>query len=127
MQEKIGLGRVKIVKLEDTRMGALGLSGYDEDSVKYKLLPAQDKNLAAMAWPGRKGTAETQTQEGITWLFVLAGRARISEEIENGLFVGPAVKYTKSGAEVDGRGAALWTKADQSLRARADSNRRSRP
>lgn len=108
LQEELegeGFGRVKIVRLENTQMGALGVIGYDEQGVGYKLFPAKDPNLAAMVWPGKEGTPKEQIQEGAMWLLLMAGRERI--KIKEGLFVGPAVKYA-SKAEVDDRGAALW-------------------
>ena len=102
--EKKGVGKVDIVRLENTQMGSLGLSGYDKEDVKYQLLPSPtDPNLPVEAWPGREGTAEKREREKKMNFRTLAGSA-LSEE---GVLVGPAVKYA-SQVVIDKTGVALW-------------------
>lgn len=111
MQEALegnGFGKVNIVRLENTNKGALWLVGYNEQNVGHRLLPAKDKNLAVMAWPGKGETDQSQIQEGITNLLVLKG----TQSNDGDLFVGPAVNYSSPETRIDERGAALWTKVD---------------
>lgn len=103
-----GFGRVKIVRLENTNNGVLGMTGYDEQGTKYKLLPAdKNKNLAVMTWLGNEGTDQMRVLEGVMNLLALKG----TQNSNGDLFVGPAVNYLKSEVKVDEKGVALWLKA----------------
>lgn len=102
-----GIEKISIVNLENTNNGTLEVIGCDKQGVRYKLLPAIDKNLATMAWPGNEGTEQMRIWEGVTNLLDLRG----TQSSKGDLFVGPAVDYSDPEAvEIDKKGAALWIK-----------------
>ncbi len=93
--------------MENTINGALGVIGYDARGERYRLLPAKDRSLAVMSWPGNSGTPQMRIQIGVLNLLAL----KDAQNNNGDLFVGPAVDYSNpKEVRVDEKGAALWTK-----------------
>ena len=105
-----GFKRIKIEELDNTRRGALKLTGRDKKGVEYRLCPASDGSLTVMAWPWDGERKKTwRIENAIVIMFSLLG----PEQSNGNLFVGPAVKYSGLEVTIDNKGAALWTKISQ--------------